>query len=365
VNDNRHRKHVIDSWGRILAGRNPILSIEITRECPLACPGCYAYATEHLGGHTRLRDVSELRGSALVERVLQLARRHRPLHVAFVGGEPLVRRRELSEILPQLSAQGIDTQVVTSAVGPVPPEWAEVNGLRVSVSVDGLQPEHDARRKPATYDRILKHIAGHPVTIHCTVTGQQAGRPGYLEEFVRFWSAVPETRHIWFSLYTPQLGETSKERLTEEQRRQVVVDLRELRGRFPKLETYSGLLESYLDPPGSPARCKFARVSTCLSPDLETPVTPCQIGGSPDCSECGCYAAAGFEAIGRYRLPIGVTAGMVCEWSLGVGAMVRRLRAATSRDRLTDSPGPGRVPGLRSASADSGRSRQLTPTREQ
>jgi hypothetical protein len=30
--------------------------------------------------------------------------------------------------------------------------------LQVCVSIDGLQPEHDARRAPATYDRILKHI---------------------------------------------------------------------------------------------------------------------------------------------------------------------------------------------------------------
>jgi MoaA/NifB/PqqE/SkfB family radical SAM enzyme len=359
------RKSVIKSWGRILTGRNPILSIEITGECPLACPGCYAYAPRHLGDDVTLRDVSELRGPALVQRVCQLVRLHRPLHVAFVGGEPLVRRRELSEILPQLSAQGIDTQVVTSAVGPVPPEWAEVKRLRVSVSVDGLQPEHDARRKPATYDRILEHIEGHRVTIHCTVTGQQAGQPGYLEEFVRFWSAVPETKHIWVSLYTPQLGETSPERLTAEQRRHVVADLLRLRGRFPKLETPPAALKSYLEPPGSPARCKFAKVSTCLSPDLETPVTPCQIGGSPDCSECGCYAAAGFEAIGRYRLPIGVRAGTVCEWSLGVGAMVRRLRAATGRDRLSDSPRPGHLPVRRSASADVGRSRQLPLTRGQ
>jgi organic radical activating enzyme len=357
-------KWVIDSWGRILAGRNPILSIEITRECPLACPGCYAYTTEHLGGDVTLREVSEFSGPGLVEGVLRLVRRHRPLHVAFVGGEPLVRHRELSEILPQLAAHGIDTQVVTSAVRPVPPEWADVKRLRVSVSVDGLRPEHDARRRPATYERVLKHIAGHRVTIHCTVTGQQAGQPGYLEKFVQFWSAVPETMHIWVSLYTPQLGETSPERLTAEQRRQVVADLLQLRGRFPKLETHPGVLESYLDPPGSPARCKFANVSTCLSADLETPVTPCQIGGVPDCSECGCYAAAGFEAIGRYRLPIGVRAGTLFEWSRGVGAMVRRLRAATGRDRLSDSPEPGHLPVPRSASADPGRSRQLPLARE-
>ena len=41
---------VFTAWGRILAGYRPALSVEITRECPLRCPGCYAYGDEHLGG---------------------------------------------------------------------------------------------------------------------------------------------------------------------------------------------------------------------------------------------------------------------------------------------------------------------------
>ena len=85
-------------------------------------------------------------------------------------------------------------------------QWNDLSRLNIVVSVDGLQPEHDVRRKPATYDRILKNIAGSKVTIHCTVTGQMMERPGYIEEFVRFWSARKETKRIWFSLFTPQQG---------------------------------------------------------------------------------------------------------------------------------------------------------------
>ena len=46
---------VINAWGRILSGSMPLLSIEITRECPLTCPGCYAYNDTHLGGGVVLR----------------------------------------------------------------------------------------------------------------------------------------------------------------------------------------------------------------------------------------------------------------------------------------------------------------------
>src|SRR4029450_6161548 len=194
---------IIPAWGRILRGYRPSLSVEITRECPLRCPGCYAYGDDHLGGEVTLRQVSDFKGQELIDRFFELIDHHRPLHVSIVGGEPLVRYRELNEILPRMAERGIYTQVVTSAVRPIPQEWIGLRRLQVVVSIDGLQPEHDERRKPATYDRILKHIEGHQITVHCTVTRQQVRREGYLEEFVKLWSANASTRTIWISLYTP------------------------------------------------------------------------------------------------------------------------------------------------------------------
>ena len=55
-------KSVLRAWTRIMSGSAPILSIEITRECPLSCPGCYAYGDTHLGGSQTLRQLSDLRG---------------------------------------------------------------------------------------------------------------------------------------------------------------------------------------------------------------------------------------------------------------------------------------------------------------
>src|SRR5436190_13018004 len=210
---NVNARELVQAWGRILAGYRPNISIEITKECPLRCPGCYAYGDDHLGGDVTLRGLADYKGDELVTRFMALVDRHRPLHVSIVGGEPLVRYRELGQILPQLAERKIHTQVVTSAVRPIPRDWAVIPRLQIIVSIDGLQPEHDARRTPATYDRILKHIVGHKITVHCTVTRQQVNRPGYLEEFTRFWSARDEVEKIWMSLYTPQIGEISEERL--------------------------------------------------------------------------------------------------------------------------------------------------------
>src|SRR5512139_1586911 len=197
----------------------PSLSIEITRECPLRCPGCYAFRDDHLGGLVRPRQVRDYSGQDLVDRVMTLVEEHRPIHLSLVGGEPLVRFREISVLLPMLEARGVHTQIVTSAVRPIPLEWREIRKLNIAVSIDGLQPEHDARRRPATYERILKNIEGHRITVHCTVTREMTDRADYLQEFVEFWSRTEGVQKIWMSLFTPQIGEASREMLPPESRK--------------------------------------------------------------------------------------------------------------------------------------------------
>ena len=318
------------AWGRILTGYSPLLSIEITRECPLRCPGCYAYGDDHLGGDLTLREVRDFKGQALVDGVMALVDRHRPLHVSIVGGEPLVRYRELNTILPLLAARRIHVQLVTSAVREIPKEWSGIPRLRIVVSIDGLQPEHDARRTPATYERILKHIAGHSLTVHCTVTRQQVNRPGYIEEFLRFWSARDEIGEIWFSLYTPQLGEVSDERLQPRDRERVIADLLALRLRYPKLTVPQSAIEAYAEPPRSPDECVFARTTTTISADLTTKITPCQFGGKPDCENCGCLASAAFTAVGRYQIFGVIPVNSIFSGSMKVGDRLRRMRPEPS-----------------------------------
>jgi MoaA/NifB/PqqE/SkfB family radical SAM enzyme len=319
------RADVLRGWGRILSGYRPSLSIEITTRCPLSCPGCYAYEPEHLGG-TPLESLSDFQGDDLVARVLALIDRKRPLIVHIVGGEPLVRYRELGMLLPQISARGIHVEVVTSAVRRIPLEWAEIERVAIVVSIDGLQPEHDARRKPATYARILQHIESHRIIVHCTITSQIAERPGYLTEFVEFWSARPEVGSIRFSFFTPQVGASDPEIPSPAARADAVADLARLAPLHPKLRVTPGMLRAYLKPPTSPDRCIFAQVTECVSADLETRITPCQFGGTPDCARCGCVASIGLETLGEYRLPGGINVHRVFDASGRIGTRVRQVR---------------------------------------
>src|SRR5207249_5618556 len=121
-----------------------------------------------------------------------------------VGGDPLVRFRELEQLLPQLDARGVHVQLVTSAFREIPHSWMSLSRLNIAVSIDGLQPEHDIRRKPATYERILKNIEGRSVTVHCTITSAMMRRTRYLEDFLAFWTPRPEIKRVWMSMFTPQ-----------------------------------------------------------------------------------------------------------------------------------------------------------------
>ena len=325
-------REMLTAWWRILNGRVPMLSIEITRECPLACPGCYAYGDTHLGGGgVTLRDLHDRRGDALVDGVLELVRRHRPIQVSLVGGEPLIRHRELSRILPALSELGVFTLVVTSAVIPIPAEWMTIPRLRVAVSVDGLPEHHDIRRKPATYQRILENIRGREVNIHWVITRPMLERPGYREEYVSFWSARPEVNRIWVSLYTPQVGEQSPEMLTPGEREDIAQELPSLYGRYPKLLVPEGMARAFVHPPSSPDDCLFAKMSANYSADLRSRVEPCVFGGSPDCSQCGCSVSSGLHWIRTIKVAGPVKVDHFVGGSIGIGRLVNRLRSHASQ----------------------------------
>src|SRR5215470_17733126 len=323
---------LISAWGRILNGKAPMLSIEVTRECPLRCPGCYAYGDNHLGGERTLRDLADFRGDALVSGVLGLVDKHQPLHVSLVGGEPLIRHRELSRILPELSRRGVFSLVVTSGVIPIPKQWMGLPRSRVAVSVDGLPEHHDERRKPATYARILENIRGREVNVHWTITRPMV-RPEYVGEYVSFWSARPEINRIWVSVYTPQQGEVSPEMLLPDDRELLAQVLPLLAKRYPKFLMTPGIGAAILSPPRNPEECLFSKMSTNYSADLQSRVEPCIFGGTPDCSQCGCVISVGLHHVEKVKIAGPLRVGHLVNGSVAIGSALNRLRKAGSPSR--------------------------------
>ncbi|MCU0228476.1 MAG: radical SAM protein [Bryobacterales bacterium] len=318
------KSDILQAWKGIVAGRRPSLSIEVTRECPLRCPGCYAYEPAHLGGLVTLRELNDSKGDELVNGVLRLVDFHKPLHLSLVGGDPLVRYRELERLMPHLVQRNIFVQVVTSAFRQIPTAWKDMPRVKVVVSIDGLREDHDIRRKPATYDRILKNIDGQRITIHSTITSQMMKRPGYLDEFLAFWAPRQEIEKIWMSMFTPQRGATDPEILTPEERRRAVEDMTRLRRQYPKLEMHDAALRQFLNPPKNPDDCIFAKTTHTVSADFKTKITPCQFGGDPDCSQCGCMASMVLGAVGEYRVGGIVPVKSLFQASFAIGKLFEK-----------------------------------------
>ncbi len=183
--------------------------------------------------------------------------------------------------------------------------------------------------------------------MHCTITRQQVRRPGYLEEFVAFWSAKDETEQIRMSLYTPQIGEVSEEMLEASDRRQVLADLMALGIKYRKLLVPKAVLDVYADPPRSPRDCVFAQTTLNVSADLETCITPCVFGGDPDCANCGCLASAGLAAIERHRILGVIPIASLFKASRAVGEQAKRWRHHNGASHGT--PLSGRHPSVAQA----------------
>jgi hypothetical protein len=98
---------------------------------------------------------------------------------------------------------------------------------------------------------------------------------------------------------------------------------------FPKLDMREGLIQEFLHPPESPEVCIFAQTTHTISADLKSKITPCQFGGNPDCSQCGCIASMGLAAVGNHKLAPGVTAGRIYWASNSISkTLPRKKRAA-------------------------------------
>jgi hypothetical protein len=99
-----------------------------------------------------------------------------------------------------------------------------------------------------------------------------------------------------------------------------------LRRLYPKLDMHESAIKEFLKPPASPQECIFAQTTHTISADLKTKITPCQFGGQPDCSQCGCVASMGLAAVGHHAVGLGITAGDIFHVSAAVGNRITKRR---------------------------------------
>ena len=140
------------------AHRLAYLFWECTLRCNLECRHC---------GSDCFRDASSAGRELTADRVRQelsdIARRCDPKAITFaiIGGEPLIRR-DIDAVGAHAAALGFVWGVTTNGMLLKPARLASLKaaGLKtISVSLDGLEPEHDAlRRCKGAYRRVTTAI---------------------------------------------------------------------------------------------------------------------------------------------------------------------------------------------------------------
>jgi hypothetical protein len=159
-------------------------------------------------------------------------------------------------------------------------------------------------------------------------------RPGYLAEFLEFWTPRPEIKKVWFSMFTPQVGDEMPEILSLDERQRAIEDLVQLRKQFPKLDMAEKVIRQFASPPHRPQDCVFALTTQTLSADLKTNITPCQFGGNPDCTSCGCVASMYLTAVAAHKLGGILPVGALFKASIKIGQTSARYRG----NRQTKDP---------------------------
>ena len=144
------------------------LSLAIAQRCNLGCTYCYAEQGE-FGGEARSMTPETAR--AAVELLLAGVPAGERVHLAFLGGEPLIERaalRDATEHAVQLAAARgaqVALSITTNGTLVTPDDGAffERHGFAVTVSIDGSREAHDALRPfkggRGSRDRVLANVA--------------------------------------------------------------------------------------------------------------------------------------------------------------------------------------------------------------
>ena len=219
------------------AASSPAIPLRFPSRSPAsarcAAPAATRTATIISAASSRCARSATSKARSSIDGVLALVDRHQPLHVSIVGGEPLVRYRELNTLLPALAARH------PRAAGH---QRRARNPRRMArhrrscrswcrSTACSRSTTSAARRRPT-----IGSSSTSPDTDHRALHGHPAAGepPGLSRGVPRILVGAQEpVEKIWVSLYTPQIGEVSEERLRPADRERVIADLRALRLRYP------------------------------------------------------------------------------------------------------------------------------------
>lgn len=138
------------------------LSLAVAQACNMGCSYCYAHGGD-FGKPSRAMPWETVR--AAIDSLIDGANGER-VHLAFLGGEPLLARDVIHRATEYAAARGrVGFSITTNGTLVTPEDAAlfEEHGFAVTVSLDGVGETHDALRPlksgQPTFARILERVA--------------------------------------------------------------------------------------------------------------------------------------------------------------------------------------------------------------
>ena len=331
------KSEVLQAWATILSGRAPSLSIEITKECPLRCPGCYAFDAAHLGSDTLAPPALRLQGTTSSSPASSpFVDERKPLHVSLVGGDPL---RPLSRARAAAFPRS-KPAASTPRSSPAPSASCPPSGARLQKTKRRRlhrRPPARARRAPQAC-HLRAHPQEHPrapsVTIHSTITSQIASNaPAISKSSSPSGAANPAIAQRSGSASSlPSAGATDPR--DPHPRATRSSSLNELRRLLPPLYPCSTCRTS--SSTKLPLRPKAPKSVSLLEPPKPSPPIskrrsrPASSVATRTVRNAADIASMGLAAVGHFRVAGPLTAGNIFLASERFGKLWKRLKDATA-----------------------------------
>ena len=266
----------------------PSAIVNVTNRCNLSCRHCFVFRDANPNeAPESIRD--ELSDAEMLDTLAALRDRHGIRTMLWMGGEPLLKPRLLTEGIRLFSRNTITTNGTAPLIDFGP-------DVLYVVSLDGPQDLNDELRGEGVFRRVLHNLArlpadfASPVQVQCVVTRRNQQR---LEELVE---ALRETRVGWmtFSFYVPRESDTGSDVwATNEERASAVHEVQRLKAKYPGfIRNLSRSLDLMLPPHAERVTAACAARDYILPLYLEGDhfTTPfCCYGNDVDCTRCGAW----------------------------------------------------------------------------
>ncbi|MHA1974541.1 MAG: radical SAM protein [Candidatus Hodarchaeales archaeon] len=267
-------------------------SFDITNKCNAHCPYCYYYNQEQV--------TQEILSNEEMLSFIKRVKQNIPIiHATFIGGEPTLRPKVLSEAVKMFPHSWVITNGIKGFHSAKPSAWVwSVDGPKeIHNSIKGLSRSGKIRD---VWSRSIEKLdyATAPVI---TNTNMNRITAPHIKEFVEEMSRT-SIRGMVLSFYTEIQGQDDRLKLSDKQRKKLLFQISELRKEYKDFILTTNMMTHFFTPDSGLEnwntidKCPVAKYSRAYTSDGKE-YAKCAMGDTSFCNRCGCGMGAMFKSL--------------------------------------------------------------------